>query len=411
MRHKLEYVCLIGILPGPREPQYNVNSYIDPLIEDLLQFCNGSVSAINERNIRCVVICASCDLPAGRKLCGFLGHSARLGCCNCKKEFPGSVGSMDYSGFSREAWGHWTGDGHRDANKLLNCFSKTELQRMESEYGCRYSSILKLPYFNAPRMLTVDPMHNIFLGIAKHYLHKIFIERGILGNSEFELIQQRVNAMVVPPEIGRIPIKIQSGFSSFTADQFKNWVVHYSLIALQGLLSTDQLECWRHFVLACRILTAEIITVDKVKVADALLLQFCHRSEKMYDKGAITPNMHMCCHLCDCILDYGPPHSFWVYSFEMYNGVLGQLPNNNHSIETQMMNRFFNLHCNNYSHGLYHYSLFLFNVSILQGTSSTTPSHQVSTESSETALFIYGDVMYSTIQNWPNSIIIFINSC
>ena len=129
-------------------------------------------------------------------------------------------------------------------------------------------------------------------------------------------------------------------FSSFTADQFKNWVVHYSLIALQGFLSTDQLECWRHFVLACRILTSKIITVDKVKVADALLLQFCRRSEKMYGKGAITPNMHMCCHLRECILDYGPLHSFWVYSFERYNGVLGQLPNNNRSIETQMMNRF-----------------------------------------------------------------------
>ena len=220
MRYKLENVCLVGILPGPREPQHNVNSYIDPLIEDLLQFWNGvelSVSAINERKIiRCAVICVSCDLPAGRKLCGFLGHSARLGCSKCKKEFPGSVGTMDYSGFNRETWDHRTGDGHRnDAIKLLNCSSKTELQKMESEYGCRYSSILKLPYFNAPRMLTVDPMHNLFLGIAKHYLHKIFIERGILGNSEFELIQQRVDAMVVPPEVGRIPTKIRSGFFIF----------------------------------------------------------------------------------------------------------------------------------------------------------------------------------------------------
>ena len=156
--------------------------------------------------------------------------------------------------------------GMMHAIKLLNCSSKTELQKMESEYGCRYSSILKLPYFNAPRMLTIDPMHNLFLGIAKHYLHKIFIERGILGNSEFELIHQRVDAMV-----GRIPTKIRGGFSSFTADQFKNWVVHYSLIALQGFLSTDQLECWRHFVLACRILTSKIITVDK----GLLMLYFC----------------------------------------------------------------------------------------------------------------------------------------
>ena len=244
MRNKLENVCLIGILPGPREPQHNVNSFINPLVEDLLQFWNGvqlSVSAINERKIiRCAVICAACDLPAGRKLCGFLGHSARLECSKCKKEFVGGVSSMDYSGFNRETWECRTGNGRRnDATKLLKCSSKNELQVMESQYGCWYLSFLKLPYFNAPRMLTIDPMHNLFLGIAKHHLHKIFIGRGILGSSEFELIQQRVDGMVVPPEIGSIPTKIRSGFSSFTADQFKNWVVHYSLIALEGLLSTE----------------------------------------------------------------------------------------------------------------------------------------------------------------------------
>ena len=47
----------------------------------------------------------ACDLPSGRKLCGFLGHSARLGCSRCLiKEFPGQVGCMDYSGFDRQNW-------------------------------------------------------------------------------------------------------------------------------------------------------------------------------------------------------------------------------------------------------------------------------------------------------------------
>lgn len=32
----------------------------------------------------------------------------------------------------------------------------------------RYSCLLKLPYFDAPRMLSVDPMHNLFLGSGKH---------------------------------------------------------------------------------------------------------------------------------------------------------------------------------------------------------------------------------------------------
>ena len=48
----------------------------------------------------------------------------------------------------------------------------------------------------------------------------------------------------------------------------------------------------------------------------------------------------MHCHLHSFILDFGPLHGFWLYAFERYNGLLGAMPHNNHSIEVQIMNRF-----------------------------------------------------------------------
>lgn len=50
--------------------------------------------------------------------------------------------------------------------------------------------------------------------------------------------------------------------------------------------------------------------------------------------------MHLHAHIADCMLDCRPVHSFWLYSFERYNGYLGTLPNNNRSIELQLMRRF-----------------------------------------------------------------------
>ena len=55
-------------------------------------------------DIRCALMCVSCDILAGRKIWGFLGHSAHLGSSKCLKEFSGTVGSMDYSGFDRHSW-------------------------------------------------------------------------------------------------------------------------------------------------------------------------------------------------------------------------------------------------------------------------------------------------------------------
>ena len=34
----------------------------------------------------------------------------------------------------------------------------------------------------------------------------------------------------------------------------------------------------------------------------------------------ITPNMHLHCHLKQSLLDYGPIHNFWLFSFERHNG-------------------------------------------------------------------------------------------
>ena len=344
-RYKQENVILVSLIPGPHEPKHDINSYIKPLVDELLRFWNGinlSIHSISgKKSVRCALLCVACDLPAGRKLCGFPSFTARYGCSRCLKKFRGSVGSMDYSGFDRNQWPPRSGTTHRRVAISLKNF-KTKSQQLNEEFnsGCKYSDLLRLPYFDAPRMLVVDPMHNLFLGTAKHYLKSIWLEEGIVSGSNFEVIQQHVDSATVPAGIGRIPSKILSGFSSFTADQWKNWVNYFCLICLQDHLQGDDLECWRHFVLACRILSKYTLSTNDILLADALILQFCKRTERQYGKSKITPNMHMHCHLRSCIEDYGPLHGFWLFAFERYNGILGSIPNNNRSIEVQMMRRF-----------------------------------------------------------------------
>lgn len=116
-------------------------------------------------------------------------------------------------------------------------------------------------------------------------------------------------------------------------------MIYFSLIVLHDIVSDEVLECWRHFVLACRVLYSKDITMEQVCLGDALLVQFCRRTERIFGGNVITPNMHLHCHLRERIVDYGPLHGFWLYAFERYNGILGALPNN-HSIDVQIMKRF-----------------------------------------------------------------------
>ena len=108
----------------------------------------------------------SCDIPAGRKLRSFLGHSASLGCSKCYKVFPGAVGEKDYSGFNKDTWSPRTESKHRiNVTRISQCSTVTDRNRLESQLGCRYSALLDLPYFNPPVMLAIDPMHNLYLSI------------------------------------------------------------------------------------------------------------------------------------------------------------------------------------------------------------------------------------------------------
>ena len=50
----------------------------------------------------------------------------------------------------------------------------------------------------------------------------------------------------------------------------------------------------------------------------------------------------MHCHLAEIIKNYCPIYGFWLFLFERYNGILGNQPNNNKSIEPQIMKRFVN---------------------------------------------------------------------
>ncbi len=296
-------MILVGLIPGPQEPKHDINSYISPLTDELIEFWKGLNIPIHsscKKIVRCGLLCFTCDLPAGRKLCGFLGFSARYGCSRCFKAFPGHVGLMDYSGFNRDEWPPRCGRSHRQvACSLKNFTTKSEQATKESNAGCRYSELLRLPYFDAPHMLVVDPMHCLFLGTDKYYLKRIWIENAIISNSDFDVIQQSVDSTIAPAGIGRIPCKINSGFSSFTADQWKNWVNYFSLLSLQGRLHGNDLECWRHFVLACRILTKRKLSTNDIHLADGLIMHF----PEELNASMVKIGLHQTC-ICSVTYDH-----------------------------------------------------------------------------------------------------------
>lgn len=346
-RYKIENIILISIIPGPREPKHTINSFLTPLVEELNDLWNGisvTIGTSPKRTVmvRLAVMCIACDIPAVRKMCGFAGHSACLGCSKCKHRFEQKSWGMDYSGFDRTQWDLRNSIEHTEhARKYLNAQTASHQNEYLSENGVRYSVLLELPYLDLVRNHIIDPMHNLLLGTAKHVM-KTWMVKGIVASKDLQLLEERVSKLQCPYDVGRIPLKISSGFYNFTADQWLNWTVVYSAVALKGIIPQNHYNCWLLYIKACSMLCCKFIKKSDVNIADQYLLQFCRNFEALCGADACTPNMHLHLHLKESLLDYGPVYAFWLFTFERLNGTLGSYSTNNINIEVQIMRKFLN---------------------------------------------------------------------
>ena len=325
IRYKFENVVVVGVIPGPKEPALTLNSYLGPLVQELNELWHGTHVQVNGESlfIKAALAFIACDIPASRKVSGFLGHAACLGCSRCLKKFEHIDKQQCCGGFDRTSWPKRTNEDHRKAcQSLVKPKSKKQLHDMEMNLGVRYSILLELEYLDIVKSTLIDPMHNLLLGTAK-YMLKLWIDKGILNSADIEKIEKKVLHIKCPLDIGRLPLKIGSGFSGFTASQWRYWVTVYSPIALKGILPNAYLNPWLLYVKACRTLCAQSVSHSDLITADKQLEQFCKCHEQLFGSGHCTMNMHLHLHLKECIEEFGPSPTFWCFSLERFNGILG----------------------------------------------------------------------------------------
>jgi hypothetical protein len=334
VRFKRENILTLGLLPGPNEVKlHKINHYLSPIVDELLEFWSGfllpSTSEHPEgKRIRLAVICCSNDIPAARKLCGHI--SALAACHRCYKRANIDGRKMNFGGFDDMAdWFRARDlDEHRtNAEGWRHCKTNDERKQHVSTTLVRWSEMLRLPYFNPIRHLVVDPMHCLFLGIAHWIVKRLWVDGGKITQQHLELLEKRAKDIKIPADLGRIPNKIATGegFSGFTADQWKTFILIYAIPLMWDLLGTPDRRILSNFVRACSLLVCRTIDNNALNEAHNRLLFVARLIEDTYGPEVITPNIHLSLHLVECCRDYGPLYSFWCYSFERMNGLLGKL--------------------------------------------------------------------------------------
>lgn len=135
---------------------------------------------------------------------------------------------------------------------------------------------------------------------TKHIFEGVWLGKGIIPHKVIESVQTRMANIVCPEDSGRIPSNIASNFGGFTGNQWKNWTELFSLMLLRDVLTGAHLECWKHFVLASRLLSRASLSTTDLLLTDALLLQFCRRCVSLYGEEVATLSMHLHAHIREC---------------------------------------------------------------------------------------------------------------
>jgi len=123
------------------------------------------------------------------------------------------------------------------------------------------------------------------------------------------------------------------------AEEWKTFTLVYSLFCLKSVLSKEQFDHWNLYVNACRIFCKRVITEEEIQSAHSLFVNFCKGIEDIYGKDTCTPNTHLHLHLKQCMIDFAPVFSFWCFSFERFNGFLGNYQTNKKDIVVTTMRK------------------------------------------------------------------------
>ncbi len=226
--------------------------------------------------------------------------------------------------------------------------AKAEASRV-AIYGVKGSSVLsQLPDFDIIFNFVFDCMHAIDLGIIRQLFglwfdSKNFKEKFYIGSSyNKNLINSRLANLTVPTNITRLPRSLKES-NFWKASEWRNCLLYYFPFILRDIL---QPAYFKHFMLlseAAFILNGTSISQQDLFAATRRLNDFVKNFEGLYRESALSFNLHILLHACQCVSRWGPLWAYSAYGFEDCNGVLLNLFNGTQSINTQITKNFLHL--------------------------------------------------------------------
>ena len=294
-----------------------------PIIDDLIQLKTGvevqvkqSDDKIEKRTVRMRILCTILDLPATKKLFFLKGSNGECGCSFCLN--PGVP--VPNNPLVR----HYLCDKQfalRDSSSMKK--AEEALKRGEGIDGVIGVSIMS-EYSCILELLTIDPMHNSFLGnclrILKLFVCSSFHEYDwYISPQNQEKLDGELTSVKLPSIYHKNIRSIIKDLPHFKADELRIFAL-YLLPVFKKYIKETYHEFLDTFRDACRIACSKNPTTQELKKAGVLFQNLSISSKRLFGKYCGTINMHYFEHVGIFLEKFGP---FYNYSSFPYEGLIG----------------------------------------------------------------------------------------
>lgn len=177
------------------------------------------------------------------------------------------------------------------------------------------------------RGMCIDRMHAVDGGVVKKILTLLF--DNAYNAQPFSLyrhinvINDRLRTIKPPKFIHRMP-RTTKDLLHWKASELKHCFFYYSIAVFEGIMENQYFEHYLRLMVAMYILSADVILIDMIDVANDLLLRFVQEYGQLYGERHMSINLHSLLHLPECVRQTGP---LWAHTCYEYEDLSGQMLN------------------------------------------------------------------------------------
>jgi hypothetical protein len=334
-----KHILLAGLWFGTSKP--NLNCFLQPFVAELTQLATVGFQWFSKANETCTssahAIVCSVDAVARCMLQGIKQFNGKHGCSWCLH--PGEQVEKG-DGTVRV----YTSNSYDLRNHASFVVHAKEMMKGGDSFGIiNASRLLLLPDFDIVSGFAVDYMHCVLLGVTRalsclwfdseHHSEPYYLGRKIPA------VDSRLLSMKPPSTISRAPRSITLR-SYWKASEWRNWLLMYAVLCLNGILPAPYLQHFISFVCAIDILNGTSVSALDLKLAEEMLQYFVREFENLYAKCNLSYNVHQLVHLADTVRCWGPLWTTSAFPFETGNGMLLKLFNGTQGLPAQVSRRF-----------------------------------------------------------------------